>query len=581
MKKFIFATILLMSVTPLFAQIQITGADMPRAGRINVVSVDTLSHPDPGIASASPQSWDYSSLHSHYPQFASYSPVTPYQAYAGNFPGANMFTYGPSYLYAGFFGGAPVDANSWGYMFWKSDTTGFYITGFRVDYGIGPQNIIEAPQEMLMKTPAALDSSFTGSSRWVASFENHPFDADTHYISRVIKNLDCDAFGQMTTAFGTFDVLRVHETLVKVDSITGTIGSVNIYGAEVNRDSLNNYYFWANDLGYPVVIIKADVHDSVLSVEYLSDTLAGFTVTGTVFQNDSVTPVASGKAELIAKTALDQLYGIPETVPLTAGGHFQFSNIVEGGNFLVQAKPDTAAYPYEVPTYYGDAIYWMSAYTLSVASDTGIHIHTASDSLGYAMSGNGNVSGTIWHNLGGAKAMVTSGGIKVTLEQNPSGSVVRHTYSDSTGKYSFKNLPADNFRLHVDIPAISMDSTYFIYYASGDTNTFNLDFYYDSLYIYIYEPSGITNPDATIDGTPLVYPNPAGDQITLEIKADHAEGAQLSIYDLYGRLMTERTYEFNPGSNLVIFDLEAYSSGIYFIKVSNGGQSRLVKFVRQ
>jgi hypothetical protein len=572
MKTMLSAALLLITALTATAQIQITGADLPQAGDVNVVQVDTVSTPNLGVASAVAQTWNFSSLLSHYPQVGSYSPVTPYQAYASAFPGTNMFTYGPSIMYAGFFGGAPVDYNSWGYMFWRSDTTGFFVSGFRVNYGIGDRNVIETPQEMLMGAPASLDSSFTNVSRWVASFNNNPFDSDTNYISTVSKTLDCDAYGQMTTPFGVFQVLRVKENMITIDSITATLGSITFYGIEVLRDTVINYYFWAKDVGYPVAIVKADVHGSIKRVEYLSDTLAGRTVTGTVYKKNGTTPIENGHAELIAKTAIDQLFGVPETVPLTAGGHFQFSNIIDGGDFLVHAEPDTTFYPFDVPTYYGDSIYWENAATLSVVSDTAITIRAASDSMGYVSTGSGSISGTIWENLSGAKTMVLSGGVKVTLEQNPSGSTARHTYTDINGRYSFKNLPTDNFRIRVDIPAVKMDSTYYIFYAAGDTNTQNLDFYYDSLFIYIYTTASIESTDLPEDFSTMVYPNPFNDYAYLYfVNAQPAQEFEILICDLSGRIV-DRIIGETPLP--VRIERPNAGSGIYFYTVLSQGQRK-------
>ncbi len=572
MKKIISAVLLLITAFAASAQIQITSADLPRAGMINVVQVDTLSTPDLGVASASPQTWDYTSLIAHYPQVGSYSPVTPYQAYAPAFTGSNMFTYGPSILYAGFFGGAPVDVNSWGYMFWRTDTTGFYIRGFRVNYGIGDRNILESPQELLMGTPASLDSSFGNSSKWTARFNNNPFDADTNYISTIYKTLDCDAYGQMTTDFGVFNVLRVHEYMITVDSITATLGTITFYALEASRDTVNNYYFWAKDLGYPVAIVKADVNNQIKRVEYLSDTLSGYTVTGTVYKKDGVTPIESGQAELIAKTSLDHLYGVPETVPLTTGGHFQFSNIINNGNFLVHAEPDTLLYPYDVPTYYGDSVYWEDAATLNVHSDTAITIRAFSDSLAYLNTGAGSISGTIWQNLGGAKTMEVSGGIKITLEENPSGSIARHTYTDAQGRYQFKDLPASNYRLHVDIAAVTMDSTYYVFYAAGDTATDNLNFYYDSLFIYIYTSAGIDESGQEEPLNAMVYPNPLTDYAYLYfVNAIPNKEYELIISDLSGRTVS-RIEGVTPLPQRI--ERPAAGSGIYFYTLISNGERK-------
>lgn len=544
MKTFIMIMLTSLTALSLSGQISLTGSDMPAEGRINYVMVDTSSSPDIGIPSPTAQNWNFSTLYSHYPQVASYSPVTPWQAYGPFFPGSNVFTYGPSWLYAGFFGGAPVEVNSQGYMYWRTDSSGFYIVGFRVDYGIGEKNILESPQEMLMATPASLDSSFSNTSGWTASFNNEPFDADTHYISTVSKTLECDAFGSMTTPFGVFNVLRVHENMIKVDSIKGTLGSITFYALESSRDTFNNYYWWANDVGYPVAIVKADADGQILRVEYLSDTVAGHTITGSVFKKNGTTPVEDGHAELIASTLLDELYGVPETVPLTSGGHFQFSNIVDGGDFLVHIRPDTVSYPYDLPTYYGDSVYWQDAIILTVVQDSNIIIKCASDSLNYQLSGMGSLGGTIWENLGGAKDMLTSGGVKVTLEQNPSGAIMRHTFTDEQGRYKFTNLPALDYKIIVDIPACPMDSTYFIYYSGGDSSTQNLDFYYDSSFIYIYNTTGIDEPVAFPETAVVVYPNPFDETAYLYFTSAESGGAcEVILYDFAGRVIDRITGE--------------------------------------
>jgi hypothetical protein len=540
MKKIILTVFLLITAVTVFSQITITAADMPVAGKVNIVNVDTISHPNIGVASASPQNWNFSTLQNNYPQVASYSPVTPYQAYGSAFPGANLYTYGPSIMFAGFFGGSPVDFNSWGYMYWKTDAAGFHVVGFRVNYGVGDTNVLEAPQELLMGTPATYNSAFTDTSKWVCSFNKNPFDTDTNYIRTTTKTMNCDAYGSMTTTFGTFDVIRVHEILVNVDSVSASLGSITFYSMEIMRDTQNNYYFWSNDLGYPLCIVKADANDSIWRTEYLVDTLAGYTVTGTVYSTNGIIPIETGKVELIAKTALDELYGVPETVDLVTGGHFQFSNIINGGDFLVHAKPDTTNYPYNIPTYYGDSIYWPDAATLTVISDTAIVINTRNDSAGYAMTGFGTITGTIYQDLSGAKLMELSGGVKVTLEEDPAGITIRHTYTDAQGKYVFTDLPAANFKIMVDISAVKMDSTYYINYTLGDTSTANLDFYYDSLFIYIFNTASVAEQDGEEDFDVTIYPNPFSDRTFLYFtNVQPGKDCEVIIRDVTGRILNQ------------------------------------------
>lgn len=565
MRKIIFIILSLVCANATFSQISITETDMPQAGRVNLVFVDTVTHPNIGNPSSSPQFWNFTSLLSQYPQVASYSPVTPYQVYAPAFPGTNMFTYGPSILFAGFYGGSPVNIDSWGYMFWRTDSTGFHIVGFRVDYGVGDTNILENPRELLMGTPASYDSVFNNTSRWVASFNKAPLDPDTNYISTVTKTLTCDAYGLLQTSFGTFNVLRVHEYLIKVDSVVALMGTIPLYSMELSRDTLNNYSFWAKSIGYPIAIVKADADYNIYRVEYLADTMPGYTVTGSVYKTDGVSPITTGKAELIAKTAMDELYGVPETVELDTGGHFQFSNIIGGGDFLVHATPDADAFPFNLPTYYGDSIYWQDAATLTVLGDTSIVINTRNDSLAYLLTGLGNISGSIWENLGGAKTMELSSGIKVILEQNPSGTVARHTYTNALGQYAFTDLPTSNYRIKVDIPAIWMDSTYYIYYSIGDTTIENLDFYYDSTYIYIFNTSSVNDWEEMESFDITVYPNPFSENTFLYLtNVSPGYNCEVVIRDITGRIL----HRINSISPLPVkIERPGSYSGILFYEV--------------
>jgi hypothetical protein len=430
---------------------------------------------------------------------------------------------------------------------------------------------VENPQELLMGVPASYDSAFANTSRWVSSYDKNPSNQDTSYIRTVTKTLTCDAFGTMNTQFGTFNVLRVHEYMIIVDSIAFTFSGIPFYSLEFSRDTQNNYQFWAKSIGYPVAIVKSDVHNNIRTVEYLSDTLTGYTTTGTVYKTDGVTPVSSGKVELIAKTAFDELYGVPETVDLNAGGHFQFSQIINGGNFLVHARPDINAFPYSLPTYYGDSVYWQNAATLTVLSDTAIVIDTRNDSLGYQMTGNGIISGNIWQSLG-AKTMTLAGGVKVTLEQNPAGVVERHTYTDAMGHYIFTDLPQSNFRIKVDIAAVPMDSTYSIYYTAGDTLTENLDFYYDSAYIYVFNTASVEDICSSGDFGVIVYPNPFTDKAFLYF-SDVKPGLpyEVILYDVTGRILN-KIYGETPLP--VCIDRTGKNSGMIFFEININGVRR-------
>src|SRR5271157_3287027 len=120
MKKLTFTLVLVMAVMLVKAQyITVTGSDMPQPGKADIVGNDTLTKTlNIGTASATAQSWDFTALLNVYSKLAIYSPTAPYQAYAPDFPGSNIYTWGPSILFTSFYGAAPVYTNNWGYMYW-------------------------------------------------------------------------------------------------------------------------------------------------------------------------------------------------------------------------------------------------------------------------------------------------------------------------------------------------------------------------------------------------------------------------------------------------------------------------------
>ena len=261
--------------TDLTCNISITGADMPYSGLSVLLAEDTLPNISLG-GSGVAQTWNYSSLGLSYYKFAVYN-ATSTTPYATTFPSSNVYTYGPGYMYGTLYGGAPVGSNDNGYVFWKSDNTGFWVTGFRPEGGIcAGKNVHDVPQELLIGAPATYGSVFNNSARWVLPMNNNPSDVDTFYVRTLTKVITADACGSLTTPYGSYpSVLREHEYVITVDSIYGKYGNYTVYSMEYKRDTLNNYTYISNGLGYPPCIVHADKNNNIKDVEYFSGTFVG------------------------------------------------------------------------------------------------------------------------------------------------------------------------------------------------------------------------------------------------------------------------------------------------------------------
>lgn len=565
MKTFVLFAVCCVFAGSLFSQITITSNDLPRPGKIYVVNYDTVTQVN--IGGTGQQTWNFSQLNNHYYKLASYSPTAPYQYWAPEFPGSNIYTYGPSYMFAGLFGGAPVDESMWGYAFWKTDNTGLRIVGWRGDYGLGMRNVQETQQELLMGTPATYNSVFNNNSQWTVFVDVIPSDQDTAYQVKTKKTLTSDAYGSLTTPYGTFNVIRVHEFYTEIDSSFATLNGQPLPypGIVINKDTLHNYYFWANGIGYPVATIHADSNNVVKDVEYLDTVYNTYSIHGQVHAHNNSSPVTQGSATLMGRDAIDHLFGIDEEIPLDGSGHFQFANVL-GGNWMVRALPDTGAFAAEMPTYYGNEVLWNTASILSVSRDTNITILcTGTDSLFANNSGSGQLSGIVYADTANMKSsFVAAEDITVILVKGDSMYYAKHGKTDHLGNFHFKNLPNSTYRIKIEIAGVTQDSTYEVQ-LSGGTLT-GLNFYYDDSTVHLMNGSGVPVVRSYGDRHITVYPNPLTDKTTILFTGNSEKEVfySVSVFDVTGK---EMFIKQGKTSERIELDCSGLRDGIYFFSL--------------
>lgn len=271
MKKYLSTLeMLAMMSCSVFAQITITENDLPESGFTYIVDNDTSTQVLLGTPGPLAQAWDYSMLASHYPKVPTYD-STIHTAYAGAFPASTHYTYGPAIMYGSLYGGAPVGSQGMnnGYMFWRRDMTGFWVEGFLAEQGtFADVNVYYTPQELLIPAPATYGDSYNNTSNWELWMNKNTADYDTLYRCNVTKTITVDAFGSLTIPSGTFNVIRFHEHVIKVDSIFAVLNSIPLYSMEFTRDTSNNYLYYSNDVTYPLCSVHADANNYIRSTEH-------------------------------------------------------------------------------------------------------------------------------------------------------------------------------------------------------------------------------------------------------------------------------------------------------------------------
>ncbi|MDA3912407.1 MAG: T9SS type A sorting domain-containing protein [Bacteroidales bacterium] len=265
--KLIFATILTIISIGLSAQIIIEPADIMHPGDTFLIHYDTTPEINIDGSMLTDYYWDYTHLTDDSVNYACYAPSEPLE-FSSEFPESNFYTYGPGAIYAGPGGGSPT-STSFGYMMFISNENGLFVDGYYSDYGYGYRATYNDPDEILLTTPNHYEDEVSSNSVWTVEINEIPTDQDTTYKGYIQKTLHTDAWGTLECPYGTYDVLRIHEYGVKIDSVFVDAMGVSVYSDEVKRDTVNKYLFWAKEIRHPLVTLYLDNDGNVDRADYL------------------------------------------------------------------------------------------------------------------------------------------------------------------------------------------------------------------------------------------------------------------------------------------------------------------------
>ena len=364
--------------------------------------------------------------------------------------------------------------------------------------------------------------------------------------------------------------------------ITTTIDSLpGVYTWFLNTstfDYINGNYIFKTNLGITVVnsqngnIINnfpAPVF-KILEFEYYDDMrcfINNIVISGQV--SDNTGPTISGMVRLKAYSPNPNKMAVVDSTIVDSLGNYTFFS-VPPGQYLVIAKADSLLYSNTVPTYYDTTNHWQKAIIIDISScDTtiiaNIQLIEFPTTIGF-----GKISGQVSQG-GGLEKLLSSGvgnplpGIDIMLEQYFNGSVVGYTITDSSGNYSFKNIPLGDYKLYVDITGLPMDSTYYLSVTSIDTIFTNLNFYVDSVSIGITVPTSIKHNVANNENLTILnqnHPNPSRDFTKIDYKLpDNERYGEILFYTVDGKEV--KRYKVDNTFNTLLINNSDLPSGTY------------------
>lgn len=279
-----------------------------------------------------------------------------------------------------------------------------------------------------------------------------------------------------------------------------------------------------------------------------------------------------------------------DSVETDVAGYFQFLYLPEG-NYIAKAIPSAVKYPNYLPTYFNNltgATQWDSALVIMtqcgfIPLPVNIDLITKLPQTG-GWQCNGYVLEYYGYNSG---AKMAPGepipDIDITIDQSPGGSI-SSTTTDANGYFAFTGLNNNaTFIVRADIPGLPNDSIYTFTVTPGDPALDSLNFYVDTVGVYIL-PEYIFTSINVIQSKNVnvnIAPNPTNSNFILEINAEKNTTMKINMSNCMGQLIFSENSSLTTGYNKIQFDIKDYPAGIYYMSISNENDYFIKKIVKQ
>lgn len=265
---------------------------------------------------------------------------------------------------------------------------------------------------------------------------------------------------------------------------------------------------------------------------------------------------------------------LPLKYSLVTNGHYEF-NSINPGNYIIYVMPDTVYNNDYIPTFYVSELTWEEANVLNVDGklfDVDIQMLSKENSL----RGTGKISGFVTCidplelNLTGFEKNVPV--ILCDEFDNP----IDWTLSDMNGFFEFNQVVYSRYKIQIQKPGFYLRPNPLINLTSENNNVDNVMVEIGKEFITISLPDEkITNKEI------LVYPNPVGQSLNLQMNPGEVNEINIIIYDSYGNTILHIVKPVTPSSLQVVnIPVDILMPGAYFGRVINEKLNAVFRFVK-
>ena len=375
-------------------------------------------------------------------------------------------------------------------------------------------------------------------------------------------------------------VATINSTAPSINTCTGNPVTLSVAGGPYNS------YLWSTGATTPTIdVTVAGTYSCSVTLGTCNASGMGSiaitttslpNVTGTVTLSNGTTPMANSLVYLIAHdSTLNSLTGL-DTTTTDSAGYYEFC-VTGVDTFYLKAAPDSASYPNHLPTYADTAVYFNNAAFFETVN-TPMTVDWSVKS-GANPGGPGFIGGLITQ--GANKRQGVGDPMpdrQVFLYSVTLGQFIGTTVTDSSGYFSFPNLPLGDFEISVDAPGVDEVNVPMVTLNTQIPVQDSLDLRLHSTYLELVIPTNLIDLPVKQDHF-VVYPNPAENEQVMQLTLAEESEVEISIFDIAGKEVRKVLKDRLPEGTQTYL-LKSLPSGAYFIKVRINDSYQVHKIVR-
>lgn len=246
-------------------------------------------------------------------------------------------------------------------------------------------------------------------------------------------------------------------------------------------------------------------------------------------------------------------------------GNYQFFSEARDSNLYVKAIPNDTLYPNEIPTYW-DSTWLIRDANVLIVNSNQITVDTFATLPGTNLGGHGFVYGYIWRGAGKQSPGDPVANLPLVLVDDQ-GAPIAFATTETTGAYSFSNIPDGTYSLYADWIGIDNALAPSITITQDSFELADLNFLVE--YNKLVEVEEPINSIGILDVNEIAaYPNPTSGILYIRPTDGKLNGeVSVAVFSISGQMVHNTV---TNSEQATVLDLTELDNGLYMILLTDG-----------